>query len=103
MSEIQCKMRTVIRWWLAVLIVAGALTLAAAGMASADPGEDGTTGQQTPPHGSCAAFGGNVSGLAQALGPDFGAAASGVASSAPGAFPTVVVKPEQSMYCEPRP
>ena len=58
---------------------------------------------QAPEHGSCAAFGGNVAGLATTLGPFFGAAASGVASSAPAAFPTLVVAPEQANFCEPRP
>ena len=53
-------------------------------------------------HGSCAAFGANVSALATSLGPAFGATASGVASSAPGAFPTLVVHPEQTASCEPR-
>ena len=58
---------------------------------------------QAPDHGSCAAFGGNVAGLASTLGPLFGATASGVASSAPAAFPTLVVAPEQANFCEPRP
>jgi hypothetical protein len=57
---------------------------------------------QAPEHGSCAAFGANVAGLATALGPIFGSTASGVASSAPGAFPTLVVGPEQEAFCEPR-
>ena len=56
----------------------------------------------TPGHGSCAAFGANVSTLATTLGPVFGATASGVASSAPAAFPGVVVHPEQGAWCEPR-
>jgi hypothetical protein len=58
---------------------------------------------QAPKHGSCAAFGANVAGLATTLGPLFGATASGVASSAPAAFPTLVVAPEQTAFCEPRP
>ena len=58
---------------------------------------------QAPEHGSCAAFGANVAGLASTLGPLFGATASGVASSSPAAFPTVVVRPEQAALCEPRP
>ena len=53
-------------------------------------------------HGSCAAFGANVATLATTLGPVFGATASGVASSAPGAFPAFVVHPEQAALCEPR-
>jgi hypothetical protein len=67
-----------------------ALCFAAAPSASAEP------------HGSCAAFGANVAGLARSLGPEFGATASGVASSAPRAFPTLVVHPEQASLCEPR-
>jgi hypothetical protein len=58
---------------------------------------------QAPEHGSCAAFGDNVAQLATTLGPLFGATASGVASSGPAAFPTVVVAPEQANFCEPRP
>ena len=58
---------------------------------------------QAPEHGSCAAFGDNVAGLATTLGPVFGATASGVASSDPAAFPTLVVAPEQAALCEPRP
>jgi hypothetical protein len=58
---------------------------------------------QAPAHGGCAAFGANVANLATTLGPVFGATASSVASSAPGAFPTVVVVPEQARLCEPRP
>lgn len=58
---------------------------------------------QAPEHGSCAEFGGNVAGLATTLGPIFGATASGVASSGPAAFPTLVVAPEQAAFCEPRP
>ena len=58
---------------------------------------------QTSEHGSCAAFAERVSTLAQTLGPAFGATASGVASSAPGAFPAVVVHPEQDAFCAPRP
>jgi len=54
------------------------------------------------PHGSCAAFGANVATLATTLGSVFGATASGVASSAPGAFPAFVVHPEQAALCEPR-
>jgi hypothetical protein len=58
---------------------------------------------QAPEHGSCAGFGANVAGLATTLGPLFGATASGVASSAPAAFPTLVVAPEQTAFCEPHP
>jgi hypothetical protein len=57
---------------------------------------------QAPEHGSCAAFGANVATLATTLGPIFGSTASGVASSAPAAFPTLVVAPEQEALCEPR-
>jgi len=49
--------------------------------------------------GGCAAFGGNVAGLATALGADFGAAASSVATLRPQAFPDLVVHPEQSALC----
>lgn len=48
----------------------------------------------------CQDFGQNVAGLAQNLGPEFGAIASGVASWNPGAFPTVVVHPEQEALCD---
>jgi hypothetical protein len=58
---------------------------------------------QAPDHSSCAAFGSNVAGLATTLGPVFGDTASGVASSGPAAFPTLVVAPEQAALCEPRP
>ena len=58
---------------------------------------------QAPEHGSWAAFGSNVAGLATTLGPLFGATASGVASSGPAAFPTLVVAAEQAALCEPRP
>jgi hypothetical protein len=53
-----------------------------------------------PTDGGCAAFGANVSGLATTLGPVFGATASGVASSAPGAFPDRVVHTEQDTLCD---
>jgi len=49
--------------------------------------------------GGCAAFGANVSGLAIELGGDFGATASSVATSGPGAFPTLIVHPEQAAAC----
>ncbi|MGX5654802.1 hypothetical protein ACWKWC_08540 [Geodermatophilus nigrescens] len=71
-----------------VLVVAGTaglLTLAP-GAAAAAPG-------------GCQAFGQNVAGLAQALGPVFGATASSVATSDPGAFLTLVVHPEQQELC----
>jgi hypothetical protein len=55
-----------------------------------------------PDHGSCAAFGANVSGLAQTLGSDFGSTASTVASSGAGVFPQAVVRPEQTALCDPR-
>ncbi len=58
--------------------------------------------QPVTDHGSCASFGANVAGLAQALGSQFGAAASTVASSGPGVFPEVVVRPEQTALCAPR-
>ena len=52
-----------------------------------------------PTPGGCQAFGQNVAGLATTLGGGFGQTASGVASSGPGAFPTMVVRPEQSELC----
>ena len=55
-----------------------------------------------PDHGSCAAFGANVAGLAQMLGSDFGSTASTVASSGAGVFPQAVVRPEQTALCDPR-
>jgi len=53
----------------------------------------------TEPNG-CAVFGARVAGLAMALGSDFGATASGVATSEPAAFPNIVVHPEQELYCQ---
>ncbi len=79
----------------AILTIAGvgaALGLSAPASAQPEPG-----------HASCAEFGGNVAFLATSLGPAFGATASGVASSGPKAFPTLVVGPEQAVLCEPRP
>ncbi len=58
-------------------------------------------GQASAASGGCAAFGQHVASLATALGPTFGATASGVASSAPAAFPNGVVKPEQASFCSP--
>ena len=75
------------------------LTLAAAALGVMTPAAVG----RAPEHGSCAAFGANVASLATTLGPIFGSTASGVASSAPAAFPTLVVAPEQTALCEPRP
>ncbi|WP_336032744.1 hypothetical protein [Geodermatophilus sp. FMUSA9-8] len=71
-----------------VLVVAGTagLLALAPGVAAAAPG-------------GCKAFGQNVAGLAQTLGPAFGATASTVATSGPGAFPTLVVHPEQQALC----
>lgn len=54
------------------------------------------------PPGGCAAFGANVATLATTLGADFGAAASLVATTAPQAFPTTVVFPEQAQLCAGR-
>jgi hypothetical protein len=71
-----------------IVVATAFLVLAPTATASAQP---------TP--GGCQAFGGNVSDLATLLGPVFGATASGVAGSAPGAFPTVVVVPEQDALC----
>jgi hypothetical protein len=49
--------------------------------------------------GGCQAFGRQVALLGQTLGRDFGATASGVASSGPQALPTAVVFPEQAALC----
>jgi hypothetical protein len=77
---------------LTITAATGVVALAASAGASAQP---------APKHGSCADFGANVAGLARTLGADFGSTASGVASSAPGAFPELVVQPEQTALCEP--
>jgi len=63
-------------------------TLIAAPVASAQPAASG-----------CKAFGTNVADLAQDLGADFGATASGVARVFPAAFPALVVMPEQQALC----
>lgn len=68
------------------LTLAVAAALAVGAPAAADPG-------------GCQAFGQNVGDLAQMLGGAFGDAASTVASSAPQAFPTLVVHPEQDALC----
>ena len=80
------------KWTISTIVAAGAVALTPSVAAA-----------QAPEHGSCAAFGSNVAGLATTLGPLFGATASGVASSGPAAFPTLVVAPEQANFCEPRP
>lgn len=53
----------------------------------------------TQPPGGCEEFGQNVAGLAQGLGGDFGAAASGAAQLEPGGIVTFVVAPEQAALC----
>ena len=53
-----------------------------------------------PVSSGCQAFGFNVAGLAQDLGADFGATASGVARLFPAAFRTLVIVPEQQALCE---
>ena len=58
------------------------ISLALGALALTSPAADA----QAPEHGSCAAFGGNVAGLATSLGPIFGATASGVATSGPAAM-----------------
>jgi hypothetical protein len=62
----------------------------------------GAAAQPVPEHASCAGFGANVADLARTLGAGFGSTASGVASSAPGAFPELVVRPEQEALCTQR-
>lgn len=52
------------------------------------------------PAGGCRAFGNHVATLARGLGADFGATASGVARAFPGAFPLLVVMPEQQAFCQ---
>ncbi len=61
----------------------------------------GAANAQPPaqPPGGCAAFGEHVAGLAQGLGGDFGAAASGAARLEPGGIVTFVVAPEQTTLC----
>ena len=56
-------------------------------------------GSPSRPSGGCQAFGVNVAALGQALGGDFGAAASGAAGSQPGGIVTFVVAPEQAALC----
>ena len=73
---------------IAMFAVSAACALAATPVASAQ----GTTG-------GCKAFGNNVAGLAQDLGADFGTTASGAARAFPGAFPALVVMPEQETFC----
>lgn len=65
------------------------LTMFAAAPASAE----------APTGGGCQEFGNFVALLATERGSDFGGTASGVASSAPRAFPTGVVFPEQESFC----
>ena len=76
---------------LSIVAITGA-ALALTAPASAQP--------PTQPPGGCQAFGQNVAGLATALGGDFGAAASGAASSQPGGIVTLVVAPEQTALCQ---
>jgi hypothetical protein len=72
-----------------VAVFAGALACAAPAAAQ----------RPAQPSGGCAAFGQNVAGLAQGLGSDFGAAASGAARIQPGGIVTFVVAPEQAALC----
>jgi hypothetical protein len=53
----------------------------------------------TRPSGGCQAFGENVAALGQALGGDFGAAASAAANLEPGGIVTFVIAPEQAELC----
>lgn len=74
----------------------GVVVLAATGLALVPA--TGASADGLP--GGCRAFGQqDVAALATGLGPVFGATASGVASSAPGAFPALVVGPEQARFC----
>lgn len=76
-------------------------TLAVLAVAAGTLAVTTTSATAAPPSGSagCAAFGANVSALAGALGPQFGGNASGVATSGPGAFPELVVRPEKDALC----
>ena len=79
-------------WTRRVLVTGGAaLALACVPAASASA---------APTSGGCQAFGQNVAFLGSTLGPVFGATASSVARIAPGAFPAVVVHPEQAQFCD---
>jgi hypothetical protein len=66
-------------------------TLACTAPAAAEP--------PTRPSGGCQTFGANVAALGQALGGDFGAAASTAAGAQPGGIVTFVVAPEQAELC----
>src|SRR3954454_13074603 len=85
----QTRRYTMSRLLSVIALAVGALTAPTAGLAQ--PTEH--------PGGACQAFGANVAGLAGTLGPAFGAAASGVATSGPGNFVTFVVAPEQAQFC----
>jgi hypothetical protein len=74
------------------------LTAVVTGWALASTAQAGAQPPTQPP-GGCAEFGENVAGLAQTLGSDFGAAASGAARLEPGGIVTFVVAPEQSELC----
>jgi hypothetical protein len=78
------------------------LTLTALGASLLAAPSASTAAQPVPDHGSCADFAANVSLLAQTLGGDFGATASGVAGSGAGVFAQAVVQPEQAAFCAPR-
>jgi len=72
------------------------LVTATAGLALA-PAATAAAAPPTP--GGCQDFGAYVASLAKDLGGAFGATASSVASSAPRAFPSIVVHPEQAEFC----
>ena len=79
--------------WTRRAVVTGAAALALACVPAA-------TASAAPALRGCQAFGQNVAFLGSTLGPVFGATASSVATSAPGAFPAKVVKPEQAVFCD---
>lgn len=74
---------------------AAVLSLALAGATLSAPAQ----AADPPTPGGCKAFGQNVSVLARDLEVDFGAAASGVATSGPRVFPENVVAREQQDLC----
>ena len=74
------------------------LIAAVTGWALASTAQAGAQAPTQPP-GGCAEFGENVAGLAEGMGSDFGAAASGAARLEPGGIVTFVVAPEQADLC----
>jgi hypothetical protein len=71
-------------------------TVGAAGLLALVPGG---VAHAAPSSGGCQDFGRSVSFLARTLGAGFGANASFAATRFPGAFPELVVVPEQDAAC----